>query len=79
VIAASKSGAPEHPAWYANLIAHPEVEVEAGGETFRARATDTHGAERDRLWAHHVEERPEFGEYPKKTSRVIPMILLDRI
>jgi len=39
----------------------------------------TSGAERDRLWEHHVAEHPEFGEYPKKTERVIPMILLDRI
>ena len=51
VIAASKSGAPEHPAWYANLVADPMVTVEAGGETFRARAVVTEGAERDRLCA----------------------------
>jgi deazaflavin-dependent oxidoreductase (nitroreductase family) len=78
-IAASKSGAPTNPAWFRNLEAHPEVTVESGGETFRARATVATGAERDRLWEHHVAEHPEFGEYPKKTERVIPMILLDRI
>src|SRR5947208_3053224 len=44
VISASKSGAPDNPAWYANIVAHPEVEVEAGGERFRARATVTEGA-----------------------------------
>lgn len=79
VIAASKSGAPTNPAWFYNLGANPEVSVEAGGETFRARATPTSGTERDRLWDQHAAERPEFREYPKKTSRVIPMILLDRI
>ena len=78
-IAASKSGAPTNPAWFHNLMANPEVTVEAGGETFRARATVTSGEERDRLWEQHAEQRPEFREYPKNTDRLIPMILLDRI
>jgi len=79
VIAASKSGAPEHPAWYWNVLAHPEVNVEADGQQFRARAHVTEGAERDRLWDQHATERPEFREYPTKTSRVIPIITLERI
>ena len=79
VIAGSKSGAPSNPAWYHNLIANPEVTVEAGGETFRARATVTSGEERDRLWEQHAEQRPEFREYPKITNRVIPMMVLERI
>jgi len=79
VIAASKSGAPTNPAWFYNLQANPEVTVELGGEKFRARATATSGAERDRLWKQHAEERPEFREYPRMTERVIPMILLERI
>jgi deazaflavin-dependent oxidoreductase (nitroreductase family) len=78
-IAGSKSGAPTHPAWFHNLQANPEVTVEAGGETFKARAEVTHGPERDRLWERHVAALPEFGEYPTKTDRVIPMILLERI
>jgi deazaflavin-dependent oxidoreductase (nitroreductase family) len=79
VIAASKGGASTNPAWFHNLRANPEVTVEAGGETFRARAAVASGAERDRLWAQHAAERPEFREYPTKTDRVIPVILLDRI
>jgi deazaflavin-dependent oxidoreductase (nitroreductase family) len=79
VIAASKSGAPTNPAWYHNLRANPEVSVEAGGETFKATATVTDGAERDRLWDQHAAKWPEFREYPAKTDRVIPMILLDRL
>ncbi len=78
VIAASKSGAPTNPAWYHNLLAHPEATAEAGGETFAVRATEVHGAERDRLWEQHATERPEFREYPTKTSRVIPVLVLDR-
>jgi deazaflavin-dependent oxidoreductase (nitroreductase family) len=79
VIAASKSGAPTNPAWFHNLRANPEVIVEYGGETFKARATVATGDERDRLWDQHARERPEFREYPKITDRVIPMILLDRL
>lgn len=78
VIAASKGGAPEHPAWYRNLRANPEVTVEIGGETFRARAAIATGDERDRLWTQHATELPQFQEYPKKTDRVIPMITLER-
>jgi deazaflavin-dependent oxidoreductase (nitroreductase family) len=79
VIAASKSGAPTHPAWYYNLVKQPTVTLEAGGDTFKARATVTEGAERDRLWNRHVAEHPEFGDYPNKTDRVIPVIFLDRL
>lgn len=78
VIAASKGGAPDHPAWYHNVRAHPVVKVEIGGETFQARATVASEAERDRLWNQHATELPQFREYPKKTDRVIPVIVLER-
>jgi proline iminopeptidase len=61
------------------MQANPVVTVEAGGETFKARATVTSGPERDLLWDRHATTWPEFREYPKKTDRVIPMILLERI
>ena len=79
VICASKSGAPTNPAWYYNLKANPIAQVEAGGEVFNVRATEVHGEERDRLWDQHAEERPEFREYPNKTSRIIPVFVLDRL
>ena len=60
-------------------MANPEVTVEVDNETFQARAVDTTGAERERLWKDHVAQLPEFGEYPKKTDRTIPMVLLERI
>ena len=78
VIAASKGGAPTHPAWYFNLLANPQVRVEADKETFEATATVTQGADRERLWDQHAAERPEFRDYPQKTSRVIPVIVLER-
>lgn len=79
VIVASKGGAPAHPAWYFNLVADPLVTVEVGGETIAARATVTEGADRDRLFAAHAAEFPYFVGYQKKTSRVIPVVLLLRI
>ncbi len=79
VVAASKGGAPMNPAWYHNLLANPEATVETGGDTFRVRATEMHGAERDRLWEEHATERPEFRDYPARTTRVIPILVLDRL
>jgi deazaflavin-dependent oxidoreductase (nitroreductase family) len=79
VICASKGGAPTNPSWFHNLLAHPVATVEAGGEVFEARATETHGAERDRLYDQHATERPEFRDYPNKTTRKIPVFVLDRL
>jgi deazaflavin-dependent oxidoreductase (nitroreductase family) len=79
VVAATKSGAPTNPAWYHNLRANPIVDVEARGERFKARATETDPVDRERLWAKHVEARPEFAEYPEKSGRIIPVITLERI
>jgi len=78
VIAASKSGAPTHPAWYHNLIAHPDATVEVDNQVLPVRAREATGEERDRLWNDHVAELPEFGEYPKITERVIPMLVLEK-
>jgi deazaflavin-dependent oxidoreductase (nitroreductase family) len=79
VVMASKGGAPTNPAWFANLVANPRVTVEADGETFQARAVVPQGAERDRLWRAHVAQHPAFGEYERKTTRVIPAVVLERI
>lgn len=80
VIVASKGGSPSNPDWYFNLLANPVVTVELGTERFQARATIV-GDERERaqLYAHHAELMPGFAEYPKKTTRQIPVILLDRL
>jgi len=78
VIAASKGGAPTNPSWYYNLLADPHVTVEADKQTFEATATITEGDERQRLWDQHAAERTEFHDYPNKTSRLIPVIVLER-
>jgi deazaflavin-dependent oxidoreductase (nitroreductase family) len=75
---ASKAGAPTNPDWYHNLLAHPEVEVEFGDDTFQAVATPVEGAERDRIYAAQEEAFPGFADYRKATSRVIPVVELRR-
>jgi deazaflavin-dependent oxidoreductase (nitroreductase family) len=76
---ASKAGAQSNPDWYFNLVANPEVTVEVGTETFTARAKTVDKAERDRIYAKQVELFPGFGEYEKKTTRLIPVVELERL
>ncbi len=79
VIAATKGGSPTNPAWYHNLVAHPDVTIEVDGQRFEARAVPTRGEERQRLWDNHVRVLPNFAEYSTKTTRVIPVIALELI
>ncbi|WIG61278.1 MAG: AclJ [Ktedonobacterales bacterium] len=79
VIIASKGGAPTNPDWYYNLLANPLVTVELGTERFQARATVAEGQERERLYAQHAALMPGFAEYQRKTTRQIPVVLLDRV
>lgn len=80
VIAASKGGAPTHPAWYHNLVRHREAVVEVGTEEFKVRATPIpSGPERDRLYEAHAALMPGFRDYEKKTARVIPVVVLERV
>jgi deazaflavin-dependent oxidoreductase (nitroreductase family) len=79
VIAASKGGAPTHPDWYHNILAHPLITVEVGTEQFQAQAEVASEPERTRLYNKMIEMIPGFDEYPKKTTRVIPVITLTRV
>lgn len=79
VVLASKGGSPTHPAWFHNLKAHPEVTVEMLGEEFKARAHPMDGDEYERLYQQHADINPYFYEYRNKTSRKIPVIVLERI
>ncbi len=78
LIFASKAGMPTNPDWYHNLVAHPDVTVEVGAETYEATATVLMGEERDRLYAKQAQASPAFAEYQAKTTRVIPVIALTR-
>jgi deazaflavin-dependent oxidoreductase (nitroreductase family) len=79
VIIASMGGAPTNPAWYHNLVANPTITVERGTEKYQARARETSGDERDRLFAQQAEQMPQFAEYQAKTDRVIPVFVLEPI
>jgi deazaflavin-dependent oxidoreductase (nitroreductase family) len=80
VVIASMGGAPKHPAWYHNLIQNPEAELEVGTEKFRVRATPIpFGADRDRLYAAQAQLMPGFWDYEKKTTRIIPVVVFERL
>jgi len=79
VIVASKGGAPTNPDWYHNLTMHPEVTVEVGADRFRARAVKATGKERERLFEQHAQQYPQFNDYKTKTTRELPVFLLERI
>lgn len=79
VIFASKGGAPTNPDWYYNLIANPDAEIEVGTEVIKVRARVAEGDERERLWTLQKEEVPGFAEYERKTSRQIPVVVLEPI
>ncbi|MBA2381373.1 MAG: nitroreductase family deazaflavin-dependent oxidoreductase [Chloroflexi bacterium] len=77
VVAGTAGGAPKAPAWFHNVEANQEVSIEAGNQTFDAKATTlVDGAERERLWNQHVAALPWFAAYTEQTGRVIPMIRL---
>jgi len=78
VVVASKGGAPSNPDWYYNLKANPDVTVEIGEETFEATAEEVTGDERDRLFNAQADVMPGFKEYEAKTTRRIPVFVLNR-
>ena len=78
LVIASNIGAPSHPDWYRNLVAHPQVMVEVGQETFDATAVVLEGVERERVWASIVEQYPFFIDHQAKTTRQIPLVALER-
>ena len=75
---ASYAGADADPDWFRNLVAHPDVEVEVGTETYAAQAKPLDRAERDRIYAEQARRYPGFAEYEAKTTRVIPVVELAR-
>lgn len=78
IVIASNAGAPAHPDWYHNLVAHPEVTVEVGTETYDATAHVTTGDERQRIWDMVVARYPFFTDHQAQISREIPVIALER-
>ena len=77
-IFASKGGVPTNPDWYHNLVANPDTVVEFGTETFPVTARLLTGEERDAIYAKQSEVEPQFAEYQRNTTRVIPVFELER-
>jgi deazaflavin-dependent oxidoreductase (nitroreductase family) len=76
---ASKGGAPTDPDWYHNLVANPRARVEVGNETVDVVARVAKGEERERIWEEQKRRNPGFADYEVKTSRQIPVIILERV
>jgi deazaflavin-dependent oxidoreductase (nitroreductase family) len=79
LVVASKGGSDKPPAWYVNLKANPDVEVQVMDDRFRARARDANAEEKPRMWAEMVGHWPPYDEYQKRTSRDIPVVVLERL
>ena len=77
-IFASKGGAPTNPDWYHNLRANPGASVEVDGKTFPVTARILDAEEREAIWTKQKQDWPGFADYEKKTTRTIPVIILER-
>lgn len=79
VVVASAGGDTDHPQWYKNLVANPEVEVQVAADMFAATARTANPEERARLWPELTAVWPDYDEYQKKTDREIPLVILDPV
>lgn len=78
-IVASKGGADDHPDWYRNLVADPEVEVQVGSEQFAATARTVDDRERAQLWPRLTDVWPDYDDYATRTDREIPVVVLSPV
>ncbi|GAA1979082.1 nitroreductase family deazaflavin-dependent oxidoreductase [Catenulispora subtropica] len=76
-VVASMGGAPKHPVWYHNIIAHPEVELQDGATKKPYLAHEATGQEKEEWWARAVEAWPDYDNYQAKTDRAIPLFVLE--
>lgn len=79
LVVASKGGADEHPLWYLNLQAEPEVEFQIKGDRFEARARTATPEERPDMWRTMAATWPAYDEYATKTDREIPVVVIERV
>ncbi|TMM08465.1 MAG: nitroreductase family deazaflavin-dependent oxidoreductase [Actinobacteria bacterium] len=77
LVVASKGGHPQDPAWMHNLRAHPDTKVQVGGKRLKVHAREATPDERRRLWPKAAAYNPHWGRYRKRTSREIPLVLLE--
>ena len=76
LIVASKGGAPEHPGWYKNLVAHPEAAIQVWDKTIPVTARTASADEKKKLWSIMIKEWPAYDSYQEKTERDIPLVIL---
>jgi deazaflavin-dependent oxidoreductase (nitroreductase family) len=79
LVVASRGGSDEPPAWYLNLVAHPEVRVQVKGDRFEARARAARASEKEELWRIMAAAWPAYDNYQEKTVREIPVVVLERV
>ena len=79
VIIASKGGAPAHPAWYLNLVANPDCEIQVAHDHYRVTARTAEGDERETMWQQLAEIYPPYNDYQAATTRKIPVVVLDPV
>jgi deazaflavin-dependent oxidoreductase (nitroreductase family) len=79
LVVASNGGSSRHPSWYLNLTERPEVDVQVGADTFRARARVATAEEKPELWRQMVAIFPMYARYQAKAGRDIPLVILERI
>jgi len=78
VIIGSQGGAPKHPFWYLNILADPHVELQVKSEKFAAVARSAQSPERERLWAEATKQWPNYDVYQTRTTRQIPVVVIER-
>ena len=76
VIVASKGGAPDHPGWYKNLLAHPEAKIQVWDKVIPVTARTGTTADKARVWRTMTAQWPDYDKYQQGTSRDIPVVLL---
>ncbi|MFU8870337.1 nitroreductase family deazaflavin-dependent oxidoreductase [Micromonospora sp. SL4-19] len=79
LVVGSQGGAPQHPAWYLNLLADPQARVQVGAETFAARARTATAEEKPRMWRTMTAIWPAYDQYQAQTDRDIPVVVLERV
>ena len=77
VLIASKGGARDHPIWYKNLVANPEVELTANDRTRKMRARTASPEEKAELWPKIVERYKGYADYQRNTDRDIPVVICE--
>jgi deazaflavin-dependent oxidoreductase (nitroreductase family) len=77
LLVASKGGAPQHPDWYLNLVANPEVEIQVKADKIHGRARTATPAEKPELWSIMTKEWPDYDSYQTKTDREIPLVVIE--